>query len=188
MSRFVVFTPDDDYDLTHASDRESRYGAYLRRNLVAFLDADDKPTSSPLEFAAGAWRTATSPVMSPGYVTAHPRVLDSAAVSDLAGRLAVSVEVATDLPRGNAHGLRGAWSGWQRGHHWFAPSTYERPSATALLQLRVPIAAEGLPEPIYTATAEPDTDTAKHTVAVLCARLNAALAGVFTHLVEKEAV
>lgn len=124
--------------------------------------------------------------MSPGYVTAHPRVLDAAAVSDFDGRLAVSVEVATELPRELAQGLRGSWIGWQHGRHWFAPTTHERPVATSVLRVRVPISADGLPEPVYTATAAPDVDTAKHAVAVLCTRLNAALAGVFTQLTRKE--
>ena len=65
------FWVDRDYDCAHASDGISRYGAYLR-------DATFEPWTDndhAVEWAAFAWRRATGPVMSLGYVRYHPRVL-----------------------------------------------------------------------------------------------------------------
>jgi hypothetical protein len=67
----TAFWVDRDYDRAHASDGISRYGAYLR-------DATFEPWTDhdqAVEWAAFAWRRATGPVMSPGYVRYHPRVL-----------------------------------------------------------------------------------------------------------------
>ena len=67
----TAFWVDRDYDRAHASDGISRYGAYLR-------DATFEPWTDhdqAVEWAVFAWRRATGPVMSPGYVRYHPRVL-----------------------------------------------------------------------------------------------------------------
>jgi hypothetical protein len=66
-----AFWVDRDYDREHASDGNSRYGAYLR-------DATFEPWTDhdqAVEWAVFAWERATGPVMSPGYVRYHPRVL-----------------------------------------------------------------------------------------------------------------
>ncbi|MFD4144421.1 hypothetical protein [Streptomyces sp. NPDC058572] len=59
---------DEEHDRRNASDG-SRYGAYLKQRLSSFHEYDrpDQPLPTD-EFAAAAWRVATSPVMSPGYV------------------------------------------------------------------------------------------------------------------------
>jgi hypothetical protein len=67
----AAFWVDRDYDRCHASDGISRYGAYLR-------DASFEPWTDndrAVEWAVFAWERATGPVMSPGYVRYHPRVL-----------------------------------------------------------------------------------------------------------------
>src|SRR6266498_6098900 len=72
----AAFWVDRDYDRENASDGLSRYGAYLR-------DASFEPWTDhdqAVEWAVFAWRRATGPVMSPGYVRYHPRV-----VADIAG-------------------------------------------------------------------------------------------------------
>src|SRR6266516_4820758 len=75
---------DAAWDREFASDGVSRYGAYLRGHTAAFAPLWDEPpdpdwgaiTADPGEFAAAAFQVATGPVMSPGYVRWHPRVLD----------------------------------------------------------------------------------------------------------------
>jgi hypothetical protein len=67
----AAFWVDRDYDREHASDGNSRYGTYLR-------DATFEPWTDhdqAVEWAVFAWERATGPVMSPGYVRYHPRVL-----------------------------------------------------------------------------------------------------------------
>jgi len=67
----TAFWIDRDYDRAHASDGISRYGAYLRDAIFEPWTDHDQA----VEWAAFAWRRATSPVMSPGYVRYHPAVL-----------------------------------------------------------------------------------------------------------------
>lgn len=70
-----AFQIDDHQDQSLASDRKSRYGAYLRdkRRLFFHNGPDSPPTADPVEFAVAAWSVATPPIMSPGYVSSHPR-------------------------------------------------------------------------------------------------------------------
>ena len=63
------------YDRDNASDRYSRYGAYLRQRPDDFRDAwsdTPAPIKDPAEFAVHAWRVATAPVMVPGYAQIRP--------------------------------------------------------------------------------------------------------------------
>lgn len=187
MSIAGVFVPDDRYDREHASDFESRYGAYLRQNTGLFvIDPDEGQTQSRLEFAASAWRIAQAPVMSPPYVSAHPRVLSAEPVWDFDGRLAVAVDIATDVPQELSAALRGRWIGWLRRNRWFLPEDNNRPVAVATAQFRVPMPAEGLPAARYLRTGEPDTTAAKDAVGIFCGRLDAALSGVFARFDRKE--
>ena len=71
MSPAPAFWVDRGYDREYASDGISRYGAYLRD--AAFEPWTDHDQA--VEWAVFAWRRATSPVMSPGYVRCHPAVL-----------------------------------------------------------------------------------------------------------------
>src|SRR6266545_2299896 len=68
------------WDRTNASDRVSRYGAYLRGHAEEFEswhgEDQDGITTDPGEFAAAAFRVACGPIMSPGDVRWHPRILD----------------------------------------------------------------------------------------------------------------
>src|SRR5690348_9987576 len=67
----AAFWVDREYDRSHASDGISRYGAYLRD--AAFEPWTDHDQA--VEWAVFAWERATGPVMSPGYIRYHPRVL-----------------------------------------------------------------------------------------------------------------
>src|SRR6266496_1498435 len=70
---------DEEWDRANASDRVSRYGAYLRGHAELFDPSHDAPnnvTEDPGEFAIAAFQVACGPIMSPGYVCWHPRILD----------------------------------------------------------------------------------------------------------------
>ncbi|MDI5967148.1 hypothetical protein [Streptantibioticus silvisoli] len=107
---------DDSYDVRNSSDSVSRFGAYLRQNARPD-ECADAPVSAE-EFAAVVWRTATAPVMSPGYVRLRP---DVAAVTptwseDGDGRLMFDVHVPLQhnaLVTRQSALLR--WADWQTG-------------------------------------------------------------------------
>jgi hypothetical protein len=93
------FWIDLDYDREYASDGHSRYAHYLNDAARAFdeIYADDPS----VEFAAVAWRVANSPIMSPGLVRHHPRVISAEALrSDWNGRMLGSVRLVAPRPRG----------------------------------------------------------------------------------------
>jgi hypothetical protein len=114
----TAFWVDRDYDCEHASDGISRYGAYLRD--AAFEPWTDHDQA--VEWAVFAWQSATGPVMSPGYVRYHPRVLEARLErSGWDGSLVAAVSLVcswseplkTALTRGVRLGGRDAyWQDW----------------------------------------------------------------------------
>lgn len=92
------FWLDRDYDRDYASNGHSRYADYLRQASGSFREiyADD-PT---VEFAAVAWRPANGPIMVPGLVRHHPRVISAEALrSDWNGLMVGSVRLVAPPPR-----------------------------------------------------------------------------------------
>ena len=74
----AAFWIDEEDDRDLASDGISRFGAYVRQSsaLAECWDGTwEDPGTRQARFAAAAWSTATGPVMAPGYVRHHPRVL-----------------------------------------------------------------------------------------------------------------
>jgi hypothetical protein len=74
----AAFWIDCDYDRENASDGVSRFGAYVRNASTiaeSWQDTWDDAQVRQTRFAAAAWEVATTPVMSPGYVRRHPRVI-----------------------------------------------------------------------------------------------------------------
>lgn len=166
---------DETYDRDYSSDGLSRYGAYLRQKRTMF-DRGDGPTDDAVSFALAAWRVAQSPIMAPGYVQPHPRVLAADEHWDDYGRAAVLVQVAAPLPEPVARSIdRWRWRGWERHGHdpsfWVAPYDNDRPAAYTMVTLRIPLDGAALPRPRYRAGAA-DTTTAKQAVQVLCRLLN----------------
>lgn len=106
------FWIDLDHDYERASDGRSRYGAYIRERAGWFTDiGTHQPTA---EFAALAWRIATSPIMSPPLVHAHPRIISAVlSRSNYDGSLCAAVSVVAPLPQ-QLHRLRPADGGYFR--------------------------------------------------------------------------
>jgi hypothetical protein len=181
----TAFWVDRDYDRAHASDGISRYGAYLR-------DATFEPWTDhdqAVEWAAFAWRRATGPVMSPGYVRYHPRVLDARLErSGWDGSLAAAMNLVSPWPgqltRALARSVRlgdreAYWQDWPTEYLGGDTTCYYEPSeadiaarpyllTTASLQFTVPPAA--LPEPPATSAAL--LSAGRQAVAVVVAELN----------------
>jgi hypothetical protein len=167
---------DEDWDLVNASDRVSRYGAYLRGHTELFdpwREAPNGITQDPGEFAIAALQVATGPIMSPGYVRWHPRVLDhtvSHGENPEPGRLVLKVTLATSLPMW----LGSPWRGWTEylGRDWCEPDDAKH-AALARLELRWPIPDATLPRPRPPArSGQPNLRDAKASVRALVAQIN----------------
>ncbi|MGW5410747.1 hypothetical protein [Actinomadura geliboluensis] len=112
------FWVDEEYDREYASDGVSRYGAYVRDRLdSSFAECWEtwgEPSSRRVEFASAAWRTATGPVMAPGYVRSNSRVLGARVErSQWDGSLIAAVSLVAPWPAALARSLD-----WQGGRRW----------------------------------------------------------------------
>ena len=166
---------DAAWDRAYASDRRSRYGAYLADHAKLFdpfKDAPDGITSDPVEFAIAAFHVATGAIMSPGYLRWHGRVCDhQLGRSEHDGRLLVSVTLASSPPAR----LPWSWSGWDRqlDGSWREPED-RRPVALGRLELRWPVPTEQLPQPARPRVAgRPNLADARRAVAILVHVVNA---------------
>ena len=159
-----AFWIDYGYDADHASDGASRYGAYVRMAAdTVFAECWDGTWDSPAHraarFAAAAWQTATGPVMAPGYIRMHPRVLSARTeVNGWDGSLTGAVTLAAPWPAPLARS--GDWRGGQRWQDWplqhtlGGPAFYREPGEDELTRgryllakarLLFPLAAGALP-------------------------------------------
>jgi len=180
----TAFWIDRDYDREYASDGISRYGTYL-------LDAAFEPWTDhdqAVEWAVFAWRRATGPVMSPGYVHYHPRVLSAQLErSGWDGSLAAGVTLVSSWPEqfttAPAKSVRlgdkdAYWQAWPTEYRGGSTCYYEPSEAdvaarpylltTVSLQFTVPSAA--LPPPPATSAAL--LTAGQQAVAVVVAELN----------------
>jgi hypothetical protein len=164
------------WDRANASDRVSRYGAYLRNHTELFdpwREAPNGITQDPGEFAAAAFRVACGPIMSPGYVRWHPRVLDHSVgygEDPDPDRLVCTITLATSLPMW----LGSPWWSWTTylGRDWSEPDE-ARHTALASLRLRWPIPVATLPRPRPPARpGELNLADARASVRVLVAEIN----------------
>jgi hypothetical protein len=180
----TAFWVDQEYDRANASDGISRYGAYLRD--VAFEPWTDHDQA--VEWAAFAWRRATGPVMSPGYVRCHPRVLAAwLERSGWDGSLVAAVtlvsswpeEIKTLLARSVRLGEGDAyWQDWPTESRagiscYHEPSEADvvaRPYLLATLSLQFTVQSAALPEPPAAPAAL--LDAGRQAVAVVVAELN----------------
>src|SRR6266516_6091711 len=177
---------DENWDLVNASDRVSRYGAYLRGHTELFDPWQDAPggiSRDAGEFAIAALQVATGPIMSPGYVRWHPRVLDHQVgygEDPDPSRLVVKVALATSLPLW----LGSAWWSWTTymGRDWSEPED-ARQAALARLELRWPLPVATLPSPRPPArSGYPNLADAKASVRALVEVINQTVGPVLAKL------
>jgi hypothetical protein len=149
----MAFTVDETYDRDYGSGGRSRFGAYLRLNAGLFRDGGEMTIESR-RFALSAWQIAQSPIMAPGYVLRHARVLGTEEHWDDEGRAALTVHVATPLPASVEWAITGwRWRGWEHVGYsdprWVQPYDNDRPAAFTVVALRIPLPAAALPTPRY---------------------------------------
>jgi hypothetical protein len=192
MTAVTAFWIDRDYDREHASDGVSRYGAYVRD--AVFEPWTDDQT---VELAEFAWRRATGPVMSPGYIRRHPRICTALLErSDWDGSLLAMV----DLVIGQREPLRylpagddlATWRDWpaefsfSTGYdQWHDPGGEELARGPYLLcqaSLRFTVPATGLARP----PAQPSTALlvaqCRDTITALVRTLNAIVSPVIARI------
>jgi hypothetical protein len=106
MSTNTAFWIDYEYDHQMASDGRSRFAAYVRRAAATpewtecWNGAWDDDAVRAVYFASEAWRVATTPVMSPGYVRRHSRIRSARVeVNPWDASLTASVEIIFPQPR-----------------------------------------------------------------------------------------
>jgi hypothetical protein len=180
----TAFWVDRNHDREYASDGISRYGAYLRDATFEPWTDDDQA----VEWAVFAWRRATGPVMSPGYVRYHPQVLAARLErSGWDGGLIAGVDLVSSWPeqlntalaRGLRLGDRDAyWQDWPVEWHAGAISYYEpseadvaaRPYLLTTLSLQFTVPPAALPQPPATPAAR--LSAGQHAVATVVAELN----------------
>ena len=178
----AVFWIDQGYDREKAvAPGSSRYAEHVRANLAGL--ADSLGDIAPVRFACAAWRLATPPALSPGYVRAHRRVLSADGVrNEYDGGLGCRVTLAAPWPcelaanRVWAHDR--AWREWPvvLGQYVEPPpkDLARAPYARATLLVEAPLPVDRLPP----APADPDEDVpgaAARAVAALVRELNALL-------------
>jgi hypothetical protein len=181
----AAFWVDRDYDRDHASDGVSRYGAYLRdATFEPWTDRDQA-----VEWAVFAWERATGPVMSPGYVRYHPRVLgarlersgwDGSLVADVTLVSSWPEQLTRALARAMRLGDREAyWQDWPAEYlggdtiSYHEPSEADltaRPYLLATLSLQFTVSSAALPAPPATPAAL--LGAGRDAVAVVVAELN----------------
>ena len=181
----TAFWVDRGYDREYASDGVSRYGAYLR-------DASFEPWTDDdgaVEWAVFAWERATSPVMTPGYVRCHSRVLSARlARSGWDGSLVAGVSLVSAWPERLTRALVRAvqlgdreayWQDWPAEFRsgdtvsYYEPSEADvaaRPYLLTTLGLQFTVPSAALPQP--PATPSERLGGGQQAVAVVVAELN----------------
>ncbi|RVX39133.1 hypothetical protein EDD27_1476 [Nonomuraea polychroma] len=113
-SRAEAFWIDVDHDREMASDGVSRFGHYVRARADDFREAWEWEESRTAQFAAMAWRVATGPIMAPGYIRFHPRLLSARTeVNDWDGSLVGITTLVTPWPQALACSRE-----WRAGEWW----------------------------------------------------------------------
>jgi hypothetical protein len=200
-----AFWIDEDYDRDNASNRRSRYAAYVLDRREALTDAwtyFEDPQIRSSDFAGSAWRVATGPIMAPGYVRYHGRVLSAGVVrSGWDGSLLGDVELVTPWPAEltRSRGWQGEarWQDWDTEQNYGAdddtdPFRYgtpyehdavKRPYLLCRSALSFPLPAEALPKlPDAAPDGDALVDLARRYVGELVYRMNAVVAPIIETL------
>ena len=176
--------------LDEAHDREhgDRYAAAVEREIEQFTPL--LGDIAPVEFASLAWRLATPPVLDPGLVRWHRRILGARCRRNTwDGTLAADVRIASGLPAELTRS-REWWRdrGWQEWPQVFGqyvkPAERDlsrRPYLLATLRMQAPIPLDDLPPAPERLDGEL-VASARRAVAVITRELDELLTPVLTQL------
>lgn len=191
-----AFWVDEEYDREQASDGVSRFGAYVRRASPIRECWDgtwDDAQVRRVRFAEAVWSTATTPVMAPGYVRRHPRLLSARVeFNSWDATLAGVAELVTPWPQAltrSGDWSSGGWRDWPV-ETWGGREVYRQPDDDEISAHRYLMASARLVFPLTeagfpAAPFGPDDDllaTARQAVTALVDAMNAAVMPVITVL------
>ncbi|MGW7446086.1 hypothetical protein [Kitasatospora sp. NPDC054795] len=179
---------DNAADRENASDGDSRYGAYIAHHAGHFHE-DGEPLR-PAEFAAAAWRIATSPVMAPGYAAVRPDIervevyVDHDGGAQFCARIGLRHSALAHRPtRYPLDWERAPWS--RPGEAWpvlASPERTDRPAVLVTATVLLPIPNTILITPTTARPGPTLTDEAKTVIAALTAHANRNLAPLVADL------
>jgi hypothetical protein len=195
-----AFWTDDEYDREHASDGVSRYGHYVRSAARSGLMAEcwdgtwDDDQVRRVRFAIAAWETASTPVMAPGYIRRHPRLLSGGVEycawdGSLTGTAALAAPWPQPLARSRDWQGGAWWRDWPTessiGREYYRePGEDEIASGRYLMttaRLVFPMPPGGLPA-APSGPGDGVEDAAREAVAVLAAAMNTVVTPVLAVL------
>jgi hypothetical protein len=189
------FWIDREYDREHASDGVSRYGAYVRQGMFDPWTDEGRH----IELAVFAWRQATTPVMAPGYVRRHQRIIAARLErSDWDGSLLAMVNLVIHQPKPlsylRSNDGRTVWQDWPSDHDfwidrtvWYEPGGEDLSRSRYLLctaSLRFAVPSDGLPEPPASESQSALVFASRQSVTVVVDQLNAAVGPVLQRIAE----
>jgi hypothetical protein len=173
-----AFWIDEEYDRERAVDGRSRYGEQVAHEAERF--ADVWGDIAPVAFACTAWQLATSPVLSPGYVRWHRRILEATCLRNgWDGGLTARISIVSPRPQALTGSLvwgrdRG-WRDWPDTFGQFVEPTEHDlargPFLRASLLLQAPVPLGGLPT-TPDGPADDLAETARRAVSALVRELN----------------
>ncbi|MER7579963.1 hypothetical protein [Kitasatospora sp. NPDC097691] len=188
FDRSTLVIVDDTADRENASDGHSRYGAYIAHHAADFHD-DDQPLR-PVDFAAAAWRTATSPVMAPGYAVVRPDLdrvevyVDHDDCAHFCAKVGLRHSALTRRPAGRP--LDWERAPWSRSNEpWpvlVSPERTDRPAVLVTATVLLPIPDSILITPTTARPGHTLTHQAKTVVGALAEYANAHLAPLVADL------
>ena len=188
MSSHRVFWIDHGYDREHADGGVGRYAAHVRRRADEFVDSYGD--IAPVTFACTAWRLGTPPVLSPGLVRWHRRVLSATCRRNRwDGTLTAEVTLAAPWPDALTSSRQWwrdrGWRDWPRRFGQFVQPTEEdlsrRPHLRASLLVEAPVPLDDLP-PAPDGPADDVEEKARRALTVVTRELDALLAPMIDQL------
>ncbi|WP_084962469.1 hypothetical protein [Thermoactinospora rubra] len=167
---------------------ESLYATHVRKHVEEF--AESFGDIAPVTFACTAWRIATPPFSTPGFVHRDPRILEAACHRNTwDGTLTAEVRLVSPLPgqltRSRAWWRDRGWRGWLKTFGQYVEPAQQDlargPFLRATLLVQAPLPLEELP-PAPEGPHDRVEDSAQRALVVLVRELNALLSPILDQL------